>query len=111
MMRGGGCRNKAGKAGGGGGVGPHSVVEHHSPFCWVLSGSRHTGRVAETGIEALPPQITNITTHDAERNERKRGKDNVTLIESDESVRKKKSKEQKDEERMKFRVVCKRGQS
>lgn len=40
----------------GGGVG------HHNPFCCILSGSRHTGRVAGTGIEGLPSQITNITT-------------------------------------------------
>lgn len=79
---------------------PHNVVERHNPFCCVLSGSRHTGRVAEKEIEALPPQITNITTHNTERNERKRGKENVTLIESDESV--KKIERTKGEEKMKF---------
>lgn len=34
-----------------------------------LSGCRHTGRVAEMGIEALPPQINNITAYNGETGE------------------------------------------
>lgn len=68
-------------------VGPTMLWSVTIPF--VVFIRQQTYRVAEKGIEALPPQITNITAHNTERNERQK----VTLIESDESEKKGKNKE------------------
>lgn len=51
----------------GGGLCPTLLSSVTIPFVAFLSGGRHTGRVAATGIEALPRQIANITTHGAEK--------------------------------------------
>lgn len=59
----------------------HNTVEHHNPFCWVISG-RHTGRVKEMGMEALHPQITDTATRKEMRGSvRQKGKEQSRIKE------------------------------
>lgn len=59
---GGGRGNKDAEVGGVA-TAPTTLSSVTIPFVVFLSGGSHTGRVAETGVAALPPQITDITTH------------------------------------------------
>lgn len=61
-------------------------------LCCILSDSRHTGRVAATRTEGLPPLITTVTTRHRQRQEKVGGKESVALIESDDSVIKPRTK-------------------
>lgn len=85
----------AGEAGTGGGLqnkGGWWVSGIAIPFCCILSDSRHTGRVAATRTEGLPPLITTVTTQHRQSREKAGGSGSVALMESDDSVIKPRTK-------------------